>query len=232
MEVDFLNGNRVNRRLRLAEQLKGASRPLFHRVLDRCSLNDFEDDRQRSVRRVLVAVLRRICRMSIVRRMRVVLIRSVRVALVRIVRVVMAVVLMALMRVAIVFMLTPMFVLGPGSPGPLVSWSLLLGQHVHFHRRQPAAAHFAHLQARAHVQRGRRLGEQVERHARIHQRAQQHVSADPGKALQIADFHRFVILNCFRPKKGIERATRPVAPAPRRAESRSLSLIGIPCSRA
>ena len=48
--------------------------------------------------------------------------------------------------------------------------------HVHLGCGQAAAAHLAHLQARAHVQRGRRLLKAGEGNARIHQGAQQHVA--------------------------------------------------------
>lgn len=52
-------------------------------------------------------------------------------------------------------------------------------EHVHLGRCQPAAAHLAQLQARAHVERGCRLFKQRERDPRVDQRAQKHVAADP-----------------------------------------------------
>lgn|SRR5579875_2197225 len=57
-----------------------------------------------------------------------------------------------------------------------------------------AAQHFAHLDARAYVERCGCLLQKRERNARIDQRAQQHVAADAGKALQKADSHRVSIL--------------------------------------
>ena len=55
--------------------------------------------------------------------------------------------------------------------------------HVHLGSSQAAAAHLAHLQARAHAERGRRPLKAVERNARVHHRAQQHIAADAGKTL-------------------------------------------------
>ena len=54
---------------------------------------------------------------------------------------------------------------------------------VHLGSGQAAAAHLAHLQARAHVERGGRLLKSVKGNARIHESAQQHVAADAGKTL-------------------------------------------------
>ena len=68
--------------------------------------------------------------------------------------------------------------------------------HVHFGCGQAATVHLAHLQPRTNVQRSRGLRKASEGNARIHQRSQQHVAADAGKALQIANSHRKVILNC------------------------------------
>ena len=73
---------------------------------------------------------------------------------------------------------------------------LLRCEYVHFGSGKPAAAHLAHLQARAHAQRGGRLFKMSKIHAGIHQGAQQHVAAYAGETLQISDSHRLVILNC------------------------------------
>ena len=98
-----------------------------------------------------------------------VLMRLMRVMLLHFVRVRIMIVIVPLMLVCVlirmimlmivaVFMgLVRMFVFGPCSLVPLVPGSPLFRNHVHFDRRQAAAAHFAHLQARAHVQRRRRL---------------------------------------------------------------------------
>jgi hypothetical protein len=80
-------------------------------------------------------------------------------------------------------------------PCSLLFCSLFVRDHVDLDPCQPAAVHFPHLEARAHTERCRRTRKHVERHARIHKRAQQHVAANPGKAFQIADSHRFVIVN-------------------------------------
>jgi hypothetical protein len=61
--------------------------------------------------------------------------------------------------------------------------------HVHIRCRQAATGHLAHLKPRTHIQCGRRLRQGFERNARIHQGAQQHVSANPGKTFQISDSH-------------------------------------------
>jgi hypothetical protein len=62
---------------------------------------------------------------------------------------------------------------------------LLVCDHVHFGCGQAASAHLAHLQPRAHIQRGGRFLKTREGNARIHQRAQQHVAAYAGKTLQV-----------------------------------------------
>ena len=54
---------------------------------------------------------------------------------------------------------------------------------------QPAAADLAHFEMRANVQRSSRFLEQGKRHACIDKRAEQHVAADAGEALQISDSH-------------------------------------------
>jgi len=66
--------------------------------------------------------------------------------------------------------------------------------HVHFGSGQAAAAHSARLNPRANIERRRSILKHLERHARIHQRAKQHVAADSGKTLQVTDPHRFQIL--------------------------------------
>ena len=76
-------------------------------------------------------------------------------------------------------------------------------ENVHLDCGKAAAAHLAHLQARAHIQRSGCFLQAGEGNARIHQGAQQHVAADAGKALQITSTHRKVILN------------RRLCPAPR-----------------
>ena len=67
---------------------------------------------------------------------------------------------------------------------------------VHLGCGQAAAAHLAHLEARAHIQHCRCLFKAGEGDARIHQGAEQHIAADAGKALQITYTHNMVILNC------------------------------------
>ena len=72
------------------------------------------------------------------------------------------------------------------------------GQYIHFGCGKPATAHLAHLQMRAHVQRGCSLRKSVkgEGNARIHKGAQQHIAAYAGKALKVSNSHRSVILYC------------------------------------
>ena len=60
---------------------------------------------------------------------------------------------------------------------------LLRCDHVHLGPSDSAAHHLARLKPRAHVQIRGRLFKKTERDAGIHQRAQQHVAADPGKTL-------------------------------------------------
>ena len=107
-----------------------------------------------------------------------------------------------------------------------------LRDHIHFDRRQPASAHLAHLYARTNVQRGRSVSEHAEGNASIHQRAQHHVAADPGKALQIADSHCSVILNERHNRRVIFRAGSdparwPAQDGDARSEEGSVPLAGV-----
>ena len=68
--------------------------------------------------------------------------------------------------------------------------------HVYLGSGQAATVHLAHLQTRAHIQRGRRFFETTEGNARIHKSTKQHIAADARKALKITNSHRSVILNC------------------------------------
>ncbi len=61
---------------------------------------------------------------------------------------------------------------------------------VHLGPRDSPAGHLARLQPRADVQRRRGLLQRIQGNAGIHQRAQEHVAADSGKALQVANSHR------------------------------------------
>ena len=196
VKMHLLDGDGMNRRLRLAQQLKGAAARCFHRIGKRRSANDPENRRQRPMRRVLVGVV------LVLRFVGVVLvIESVRML-------VLVVVSMAVFVAVAVFVIVGMpFVrfcrgcacflvprsLVPSVPRcPAVSTSTLVAANpprltLRISRRAPtfkAAAVSAST---------------VEGNARIHQRAQQHVAADPGKALQITNSHRFVIVNCRRP---------------------------------
>ena len=71
---------------------------------------------------------------------------------------------------------------------------ILFRNNVHLCCGNTTAVHFAHLKARANIQGRGSLREHCEGDTSIHQRAQHHVATDPGKALQIANTHRFVIL--------------------------------------
>ena len=66
----------------------------------------------------------------------------------------------------------------------------LLRDDVNFDRGQSAAAHLAHLQVRAHVQRRSGFLKGVKGNARVDKRAQQHVAAYAGKTLKISNSHR------------------------------------------
>ena len=56
VKVNIFDGNGVNRRLNLTQQLEGAAGALLHRRGDRRSANDRENRRQRPMRRVRVFV--------------------------------------------------------------------------------------------------------------------------------------------------------------------------------
>lgn len=89
--------------------------------------------------------------------------------------------------------------------------------HVYFGCGKAAAHHLAHLQPRAYIQRGGRFFQHPKRHTGIDQRAQKHVAADAGKAFQIANTHRSVILNCR--VAGIHFGVQSGIYAPRRAST-------------
>ena len=60
---------------------------------------------------------------------------------------------------------------------------------VHPRRTDAAAIHPLPLQLCSDIQRSRRLLQQIDRHARIDQRPEEHIPADAGKALQVSDMH-------------------------------------------
>ena len=64
------------------------------------------------------------------------------------------------------------------------------GQHIDFGGGDSSAAHLAGFEACAHVQGRGGFGQALQWNAGIDQRAQQHVAADAGKALQISNSHR------------------------------------------
>jgi hypothetical protein len=61
--------------------------------------------------------------------------------------------------------------------------------HIDLGSGDSAAAHFAHLEARAYIQRRSRLSQSFKGNACIDKRAEQHVAADAGEALQISNSH-------------------------------------------
>jgi len=67
---------------------------------------------------------------------------------------------------------------------------LLRRDHIHLGCRDAAACHLAHLKTSAHVQSRSRLFKVSEGNPGIHQCAQQHVTANAGKAFQISNTHR------------------------------------------
>ena len=78
-----------------------------------------------------------------------------------------------------------------GVVGMIVPGRRVLGRkHVDFRRGNTAAAHLARFEPRAYIERGRRFGKVAEGNTGIDQRAQQHVAANAGKALQISNSHQ------------------------------------------
>jgi hypothetical protein len=67
---------------------------------------------------------------------------------------------------------------------------------IHFGRGQAATTELVHFQARADIERGCCFFQAGKGKAGIDQRAEQHIAADSGKAFQVANSHRTVILNC------------------------------------
>ena len=84
-------------------------------------------------------------------------------------------------------------------PGP---WSLSFGPCSSvttstFNAASPPRLTFRISRRAPTFKRGSGVRKHIEGDARIHKRPQQHVAADSGKALQIANSHRLVILNCL-----------------------------------
>ncbi len=112
---------------------------------------------------------------------------------------------------------------------------LQLCDHIDFGSSESAASDFAHLKASADVECRGSLFKHGKGHARIDERAEQHVAADAGKAIQIANSHWE---NCKRRDQrapavvGALLTTCRAASALRRAAQRSTTRNGIRCSRA
>ncbi len=103
----------------------------------------------------------------------------------------------------------------------MIMRSSIFDDNIDLDSGQPAPAYFAHLQTSADVQCASCLFKQGKRHARIHERAKQHVAADAGEALQISDSHGNEIV----PMRRAASALLPAAPHSRiRNET--------PCNRA
>ena len=67
---------------------------------------------------------------------------------------------------------------------------LVGNDYIHLGAGNATARHFAHFQARAHVQCGNRLLKMSEGDSGVNQCAEQHVATYAGKAIQIANTHR------------------------------------------
>ena len=70
-----------------------------------------------------------------------------------------------------------------------VMMGIFARHHIDLGSGDSAAAHFAHLEARAYIQRRSRLSQSFKGNACIDKRAEQHVAADAGEALQISNSH-------------------------------------------
>ena len=75
-------------------------------------------------------------------------------------------------------------------PARLAGLLIRVDDDVNLRSRDSAASHLAHFEARTHVQGRSGLLEQGERNAGVHQRAEQHVAADAGEAIEIGNSHR------------------------------------------
>jgi hypothetical protein len=69
---------------------------------------------------------------------------------------------------------------------------------VNFGAGDAAADYFARFEARADVEGGGGLFEKGNGDAGVDERAEEHVATDAGEAVEIADTHRLLILNCGR----------------------------------
>ena len=63
-------------------------------------------------------------------------------------------------------------------------------EHIHFGSGQAASHHLARLEPAAHIQCCRCVRKDAQRYPGIDDSAQQHVAADAGKAIQVANTHR------------------------------------------
>ena len=174
--------------LGLTQQSKGAGRALLHPLVQGRGLDNGQNRRQRTVRRVGV--------------------RGMLVWLVLVLRMFVGATLMLvgdmrMLRMAVVRVLTAVGVRWLGGRRHVGR------QHVHFGCGQPPAGHLAQAKLRAHIERGRGLRQGGKGNACIDKGAQQHVAADARKTLQITNSHRDVILTC-RPG-GILYAPRRVS---------------------
>ncbi len=84
---------------------------------------------------------------------------------------------------------------------------LILNDDVDLGSGKAAAAHLAHLETGTHIQCCSCFFKQGKRHARIDERAKQHVAADAGEALQISDSHGNEIV----PMRRVASALLPAA---------------------
>lgn len=162
----------------LAQQLKRAAGARLYCFSDRRRTNDFENRRERSMRRAVMLMMMAFVRVFVIV-MRVIVMGVI--VVMRIVRVIMLMRFMGvLMRVA---MLRLSMVL------------MFRRDHIDFSGRKPPAHDFSGLQPGAHIERRGRLGKQFERDSRVDQGAEQHIAAYAGKAFEIANTHRVVIVN-------------------------------------
>ena len=70
-----------------------------------------------------------------------------------------------------------------------VMMGIFARHHIDLGSGDSAAAHFAHLEARAYIQRRSRLSQSFKGNACIDKRAEQQVAADDGEALEISNSH-------------------------------------------
>ncbi len=187
VEVDLVDRNIVDLRLRVAQQIEGADRRLLHRPIQRCRIDQPTDRRQRApVRLGMFVVVRMFVAVRV--RLAVVCMGLMRMRM-RIVRMRLALCVRIVVRMLMAFVsmnqrLVRLLWLRVGVR------QMAVHQYMDLAARNPAAVHPLDPQACTQPQRGGRVEQHLGRNSGIHQRPQQHIARDSGKAVNVRNAHK------------------------------------------